>query len=129
MGGHLRRRRLELRLTQRAAAEKFGVTRDAYAMWEGGSRNLEPSHTRMALEFLGYDPIPRPAAFSAFVRWARYRLGLEQAEFARVIDVPLPTLRGWEGRLYEPPKARKDLLEITIQSLIPIWEAEGKQPY
>jgi len=117
LGEHIRRRRLELRLTQRAAGQVFGVSRDALAWWENGTRNPEPAHVRAILEFLGYDPRPEPSGFAEELRFTRYRLGHEQAAFATALSVPLPTLRAWECRCFEPAAGRMAAIRARMAVL------------
>ena len=118
LGDHLRLRRIGLRLTQTETARQFGVSRYGYVWWERNFRNPDPAHAKAIIAFLGYDPRPRPTAFAEFLRWARYRLGCEQAAFASELEVPLSTLRAWERRLYEPPPTRKERFEELIERLL-----------
>lgn len=56
LGEHIRRKRLELGLTQPEAGERLGVSGWTVANWEKGHTN-PPLQARAALaDFLGYDP-------------------------------------------------------------------------
>jgi len=48
------------------------------------------------------------------VRAARKALGLSQAQFAKLIDTPVATLRDWEQGRYTPPGSVRVLCKIAI---------------
>jgi len=48
-------------------------------------------------------------------RAVRSRLNLTQAEFARMLGVPVGTLRNWEQGIREPAGAAKALLRIAAK--------------
>ncbi|TMJ26021.1 MAG: helix-turn-helix domain-containing protein [Alphaproteobacteria bacterium] len=66
----------------------------------------------------GQDPMGELAGFAPIVppQLLRKRLGMTQAEFARALRIPLPTLRNWEqGRVLPDPAARS-LLAIVARN-------------
>jgi len=60
LGEHLKKRRRELGLLQREAAERMGIQRDTYVNWEKDKTSPVASQFRPVVAFLGYDPTPRP---------------------------------------------------------------------
>lgn len=48
-------------------------------------------------------------------RAVRSRLGMTQEEFARMLGVPLGTLRNWEQNIREPVGAAKALLRVAAK--------------
>lgn len=46
---------------------------------------------------------------------ARQKVGLSQAEFARLLGVPLRTLQEWEQGRRQPSGAAQSLLKIALQ--------------
>ena len=55
LGEHLKKRRRELGLLQREAAERMGIWTETYANWENGKTEPVASQFRPVVEFLGYD--------------------------------------------------------------------------
>lgn len=56
LGEHLRKRRLDLGLTQGQVAERFSATVQTVCNWEKGRSQPEPRHYPAVIAFLGYDP-------------------------------------------------------------------------
>jgi DNA-binding XRE family transcriptional regulator len=52
LGEHLKKRRKELGLLQREAAEQMGIQRDTYLNWEKGKTRPVTAHFRTVVEFL-----------------------------------------------------------------------------
>ena len=95
LGEHVRKRRLELRLTQKEAAERLGVK-----LWT--VLNWEKDHTEPAIEsmpaitrFLGYDPFPEPKNIPERLLAKRQAMGRSIKEAARQLGVD----QGDVGRL------------------------------
>jgi putative transcriptional regulator len=66
----------------------------------------------------GQDPAAGAAGFTPVIppQVLRKRLGMTQAQFARALRIPLPTLRNWEqGRVLPDPAARS-LLTIVARN-------------
>jgi len=55
MGGHLRRRRLQLRIFQPEAARRLGVTRVSLSRWECDQMFPTAPHHAQIVEYLGYN--------------------------------------------------------------------------
>jgi putative transcriptional regulator len=49
------------------------------------------------------------------LREARKLTGLSQGEFARCIDTPVTTLRGWEPGRFSPPGAATTLARLIVK--------------
>ena len=60
MGEHLRKRRLDLGLRQKDAAERLGASPKTYEYWEQGKYEPEFRFLPAIIAFLGYDPTPEP---------------------------------------------------------------------
>ena len=60
LGEHLKKRRRELGLLQREAAERMGIWAETYANWEKGKSEPVAAQFRPVVLFLGYDPTPAP---------------------------------------------------------------------
>ena len=55
LGEHLKKRRRELGLLQREAAERMGIWTETYAYWENGHSEPVASQFRPVVAFLGFD--------------------------------------------------------------------------
>jgi transcriptional regulator with XRE-family HTH domain len=60
LGEHVRKRWLELRLTQKQTAERLGVNPWTVLNWENGHTEPPIESIPAILQFLGYDPYPAP---------------------------------------------------------------------
>jgi transcriptional regulator with XRE-family HTH domain len=60
LGEHLKKRRRELGLLQREAAERMGVSTDRVVNWENDKTAPVAAQFRPVVAFLGYDPTPEP---------------------------------------------------------------------
>lgn len=95
-GEHVRKRRLELRLTQKQAAERLGVNRWTVLNWEKG--HTEPPIEFMAaiIRFLRYDPFPEPKNIAERLLAKRRAMGWSIKKAARQLGVDPGTWRNWE---------------------------------
>jgi DNA-binding XRE family transcriptional regulator len=64
IGNHIRNRRYELKMTQKALAAQFGVCLSSIVRWEGGAEQPLKKQLPQITQFLGYEPecaaAPRP---------------------------------------------------------------------
>jgi len=112
---HLRKRRLDLGLTQEEAAQRFGISVAAYNGWEGGRGSPSIGKWPKIFDFLGYDPSPPPCnTFAEAVSALRRRLGLDKHQFAKQVDVDVKSVRNWEsGRSVPLRRLREKLLALA----------------
>jgi DNA-binding XRE family transcriptional regulator len=76
LGEHLRKRRMDLGLTQRRVAKMLGANPWTYLLWEHDWTRPRPRFVPAIIQFLGYDPFPKGVTFPERLRAARRRLGL-----------------------------------------------------
>jgi transcriptional regulator with XRE-family HTH domain len=86
LGEHLKKRRRELGLLQREAAERMGIQRDTYINWEKDKTRPVASQFRPVVAFLGYDPTPAPETLSERLKAKRRQLGVTFAQVARYLE-------------------------------------------
>jgi len=105
VGDHIRKRRLDLGLLQRDAAERIGVDTMTLFNWEVGRVRPNVRVMPAVIQFLGYDPIPPGGTLGARLRAARMARGWSQAELAGEIGVDPSTVSTWElrGEIQWPP--------------------------
>jgi transcriptional regulator with XRE-family HTH domain len=97
LGDHIRKRRLDLGLTQEEAADRTGASdRWAVNRWELGLHEPGVSVLPGILEFLGYDPRPEPTSMAEWLVWHRTGRGRSQERMARQLGVTSRTLGRWE---------------------------------
>lgn len=102
VGEHLRKRRLDLNLTQMEVGGRIGVTESTVWNWEIGGLAQKLRHWPAVIAFLGYNPAPRPKTLAETVVWFRRGKGWTQTDFARVLEVDSSMLARWERGAREP---------------------------
>lgn len=96
LGEHIRKRRLTLKLDQRQAAARLGVTVATVSNWEGGRAYPAIDCIAAVLEFLGYDPFPEPKTISERLLAKRRSMGWSIRQAALELGVDPATWTDWE---------------------------------
>ena len=97
LGEHIKKKRLELGLTQKEAGKQLGVTLFTVINWECSFRIPAIRHRPAIRQFLGYDPEqPAPKTIAERLRAKRQELGWSQKEAAERIGVDPSTWSAWE---------------------------------
>jgi transcriptional regulator with XRE-family HTH domain len=111
LGNHLRKRRLDLKLTQKDVAEKLGVDKTTVQFWE--NNRVKPSLRLIPkiIEFLGYDPYETiPMSLGEEIITFRRRHGFSQKKLAHLLGIDLTTICSWERGKNQPSKRLLDRL-------------------
>jgi len=82
LGEHLRKRRKELGLLQREAAERMGVSTETVLNWEKDKTRPVPSQFRPLVVFLGFDPTPPGTSLKDRLEAKRRALGITTDQVA-----------------------------------------------
>lgn len=102
LADHLKKRMLDLGLTQKNTAQRLGVEATTVASWLTARRAPGLRHFPAVIQFLEYDPRPVPENLGqALVRWRKGR-GLSQEELSRLLKVDPKTLGGLEDHRRQP---------------------------
>ena len=123
IGGHLRRRRLQLKIRQSEAARRLRVSTVTLSHWERDTvYQTWPLRPRV-VEYLGYDPFTDPELgrpkgtetqfvailarngpddIGAALRKRRLELSKTQKQFAKELGVSARTIRDWELARHSP---------------------------
>jgi transcriptional regulator with XRE-family HTH domain len=103
LGEGVRKRRLDLGLSQRELAAELGVTEDTVRNWESG-RTVSPPvrYVPALIRLLGSDPHPSAGTPGEQILALRRRLGLTQRALARLAGVDPRTVARWEAGRREP---------------------------
>jgi transcriptional regulator with XRE-family HTH domain len=125
IGEHLRRRRAQLKLHQRQAAQRLHVSTVTLSRWERDHTYPTWDYHARLIEYLGYDAFkqtglkdpygnePHGVAFFAVgeseaigqrIRRKRLELKLTVDQFAKKLGVSDRTLRDWESDTHRPTK-------------------------
>lgn len=114
LGQHLRKRRLELNLSQAQTARHFGVSPTAYIWWEADQITPKIGKWPEIVRFLGYDPSPIPESFGETVTAARRSLGMDKRQLAAKLGVDVKSVLNWEtGRTTPFPRMRQTILALA----------------
>ena len=95
-GEHVRKRRLELRLTQKQTAEQLGVNPWTVLNWEKGHTEPPIESMPAIIQFLDYDPFPAPKNIPERLLAKRRVMGWSINEAARQLGVDEGTWGAWE---------------------------------
>lgn len=87
IGNHLLKRRVDLRLTRKAAAEQMGLHPTTLKNWEKNRTQIEVRFYPALIGFLGYNPLPEARTRGEAVRRQRLTLGLSLARLAKMARV------------------------------------------
>jgi transcriptional regulator with XRE-family HTH domain len=118
LGEHLRKRRLDLRQTQKQVAAGFHICPEAYSTWETGRHAPEVHLWPEIISFLGYDPTPPPRDFDQALTMLQMRHGLRRDQLAVRLGIERKTSFNWlAGKTVPSPKAREKV--STLCSRIP----------
>jgi transcriptional regulator with XRE-family HTH domain len=106
LGGHLRKRRLELGLYQKDVASRLKVNGWTYLGWEQDRRRPPVRFWPGVISFLGYNPSPAAVTLAEQIRAKRRELGLTQEQAAKLIGIDEGTLMRYERGEWTPKGAR-----------------------
>ena len=117
LGEHIRKRRLELRLTQRQAAKRLHVNPWTVLNWEKGHTEAPIESMPAILRFLEYDPFPVPVTLPERMLAKRRAMGWSIREAARRLGVDEGTWGAWERGTVAPwPRYMKLLGQFLTSS-------------
>jgi DNA-binding transcriptional regulator YiaG len=124
LGAHIGRRRSELALTLREAAQAIGVSLATVKNWEKGRTAVSEAHRPQVIRFLGYEPNPAPRSLSERLRAARCAAGLSSKALALRLGLNPSTVRAWEaGRVrHVHGRVRQVLEEFMAARRAPLAE-------
>jgi transcriptional regulator with XRE-family HTH domain len=114
LGEHLKKRRRELSLLQREAAERMGIGTDTYANWEKGKTEPVAAQFRPVLEFLGYDPTLAPKTLAEKVQRKRRAIGATFSQVAQHLGWDTGTLTRYLNGTWRIPPSRAAQLEAFL---------------
>ena len=84
---HLRKRRLDLKLTKLETGRRLGIGPWTYTRWESAEMTIEVHYYPRIIAFLGYNPLPAPTSLAEAVRRERMTRGLPRRALARRLGI------------------------------------------
>jgi DNA-binding XRE family transcriptional regulator len=123
---HLRKRRLDLKLSQIAVARIIGVSEDTITYWENERTVPQMSLMPKIIRFLGYNPISiDTSTLGGKIKEFRYLRGLSKKRMADRLNVDPSTITTWEDNLFMPSVRNYErimcVLELLDRSLKTTW--------
>jgi transcriptional regulator with XRE-family HTH domain len=116
IGDHLLKRRLDLRLQQKAVAKKLQVTPGTLQNWEKSQNVPDIRLYPRIIEFLGYIPFDTGCKnLSERIVLERKLLGLTQEEFAHQAGLSIDVVKSWENGKHRP---NRHLLQILASFFV-----------
>jgi transcriptional regulator with XRE-family HTH domain len=117
IGEHLLKLRVDLKLTQKAVAEKIGVSQSTVGQWEKDNATPEISHMKNVIDFIGYYPLEEPNTLAERIQKYRYIHGLSLEEFGALVDADGATVWTWENERYEPLYITRKKIEGLVNNI------------
>ena len=102
LGDAIRKRRIELGIRQRDAAEQIGCDLASVANWELNRTRPRITHMASVTRFLGGDPFPNCGTLAERLVSHRTAHGMTQKAFANELGIDASTLARWESEEREP---------------------------
>lgn len=127
LGAAIRRRRLELSLTQEGLAAQLQVNTWTVLGWEDGRHKPMDRFYPALIDFLGAEPWPSPQTIGDRLRAERLRRGLSQEQAAKVIQVNPGSISAWEGGRQPRHSLSMAKIEAFLNGSVRPWR-RGRQP-
>jgi len=115
LGEHLKKRRRELGLLQREAAERMGILTETYANWEKGKTEPVASQFRPVVTFLGFDPSPAPTTLAGRLEAKRRVTGLTFEQVATHLGWDPGTLTRYFNGTWRMSAERAEAMERFLR--------------
>jgi transcriptional regulator with XRE-family HTH domain len=116
IGDHIKRRRVDLNLSQKATADLLRVTECTVTNWEKNHSQPRLYLLPKVIRFLKYVPfgLPKENIGEKIIAY-RNEHGLSQRKLAKLLSVDQTTIRDWERNKHKPSKKLlKRISEILI---------------
>ena len=116
LGQHLKKRRRQLGLLQREAAEMMGVSTDTVVNWEKDKTEPVAAQFRPIVAFLGYDPTPEAQTLADRLEAKQRTLGASLAQVARHLGWDPGSLKRYLDGTWRISSDRRDILEAFLNT-------------
>jgi transcriptional regulator with XRE-family HTH domain len=117
IGEHIRKRRLDLRLSQKEVGEAIGVAMETVRQWESGRNSPAVRLMPKVVAFLGHPPVVDTGKIDgARIKACRKLLGLTGQEAAERLGICASTLSSWENGEAIKKRSYASAIESLITS-------------
>jgi len=116
LGDHLRRRRIELGLYQKDVAVQIGVTASTIWNWENAWSSIALSCMPKVIQFLGYNPIPRPDDLLERLTWYKSVNGLSLEQLGAEMGRDPEQLSDWLSGRHTPCRRNREEVKLFLSS-------------
>ncbi|MDP1966928.1 MAG: helix-turn-helix transcriptional regulator [Reyranella sp.] len=116
LGQHLKKRRKELGLLQREAAQLMGILTETYGNWEKDKTEPVAAQFRPVVQFLGYDPTPAPKTLAERLKAKRRERGVTFSQVARDLGWDEGSLTRYLNGSWRMPLTRATQLEAFLSA-------------
>lgn len=118
LGNHIRKRRLELKLTAKDVGKRLGVDICTIYKWEYNIASPNPRRLSQIIEFLGYEPdILIRQFFGERILAYRKLHCISQTKLAIMLGIHKTTLRQWEKNLRCPSEESLEKLAFVLDRI------------
>jgi DNA-binding XRE family transcriptional regulator len=116
LGDHLRKKRLDLGLTQIALGRQLGVGLSAIKSWEKNEEGPSPQHVAKIIAFLGYLPFNGNAdrSLKDKFRLLQQIYGMSLDALAKSLGVGRASLTRWGKGIYYTPKKIVERIDALL---------------
>jgi transcriptional regulator with XRE-family HTH domain len=115
LGDHLRKRRLDLALTQKDMAVRLGANEASVWNWEKNRSSPALRFVPRIVEFLGYTPDDtKPESLGQRIVAFRRLRGLTQKGLAQRLGVNPSTIASWERGEHRPSRRLANMLSKAV---------------
>jgi len=113
LGEHIKKRRLDLKLTVKEAGKLLGTDESSIIQWEKGRSIPRVYRLPALIRFLGYNPLPEPRTLPERLLAKRLERGWSQKLASRHLGIDPSALRDWEhGRVILFRKHRRLVAKV-----------------
>lgn len=127
LGDHIRKRRLDLGLAQKQAAELIGVAAGTLTNWEGQRNTPALPFMPGLIRFLGYNPLPEAGTVAGKLTRYRVAQGITQKALAKTLGIDPCTLARWERGDRTPTGLYRKLVEKLVTDSPQNHKAAGEK--
>jgi transcriptional regulator with XRE-family HTH domain len=119
LGEHIRKRRLDLKLTLKDVEKLLNVSYRSVSDWEKGKLSPTAKVMPKVIKFLGYNPFGDCSTMNneEKIRMCRKLLGLNTKEAAKRLGVTSATISLWENGRVVPTKSNQKQLQSLFTSV------------
>ena len=117
LGDHIKKKRLDLGLSQRVVTQKLNVNERTLFQWENNIFLPSPFIVLKIIDFLGYAPYDfYQKSFGEKLAKLRQYYGLTRLELAKKLGVSKPSIKVWEANKHRPCKKHWNKLNAFFNS-------------